>query len=64
LEAIREIFINMVVHRESGNYSSRSRNRAIAKICKEAGMIEKYGLGIKRIQNTCKGNRIVAPKFE
>jgi len=72
LEAIREVVINMVVHRdyadsgdsiikifddrmeffnpgklygditikmlESGNHSSRSRNRAIAKICKEAAV--------------------------
>ena len=35
----------------SGDYSSRSRNRALAKIFKEAGIIERYGSGIKRIIN-------------
>jgi len=98
LEAIREVVINMIVHREyrdsgnsiikiyddrieffnpgklydditieklqSGNYSSRSRNRAIAKIFKEAGIIERYGSGIKRIKNACRFHKIKEPVFE
>jgi len=98
LEAIREVVINMVVHRDyrdsgdsiikifddrieffnpgklyddltiekllSGNYSSRSRNRAIAKIFKEAGIIEKYGSGIARIRKECKAYEIKEPIFE
>ena len=98
LEAIREIVINMIVHRDyrdsgdsiikifddrieffnpgklydditiekllSGNYSSRSRNRAIAKIFKEAGIIEKYGSGITRIRKECKYHEIKEPIFE
>jgi len=83
LDAIREIVINMVVHRDyrdssasiikifddrieffnpgklyggitindllSGNYSSKTRNKLIAKAFKEVGLIERYGSGIKRI---------------
>jgi ATP-dependent DNA helicase RecG len=98
LEAIREVVINMIVHRDyrdsgnsiikifddrieffnpgklyddltieklqSGNYSSRSRNSAIAKIFKETGMIERYGSGIKRIKNACRAHNIKEPVFE
>jgi ATP-dependent DNA helicase RecG len=98
LEAIREIVINMIVHRDyrdsgnsiikiyddrieffnpgklydditieklqSGNYSSRTRNRAIAKAFKEAGIIERYGSGIARIKDECKLHGVIKPKFE
>jgi len=98
LEAIREIVINMIVHRDyrdsgnsiikifddrieffnpgklygdltieklqSGNYSSRTRNRAIARAFKEAGIIERYGSGIARIKNECKIHGVIEPKFE
>ena len=98
LEAIREIVINMIVHRDyrdsgnsiikifddrieffnpgklydditieklkSNNYSSRVRNRAIARAFKEAGIIEQYGSGIKRIQDECKAHGVVEPIFE
>jgi len=98
LEAIREIVINMIVHRDyrdsgnsiikifddrieffnlgklygdltiaklqSGNYSSRTRNRAIARAFKEAGIIERYGSGISRIKNECKIHGVIEPKFE
>jgi ATP-dependent DNA helicase RecG len=67
LEAIREVVINMIVHRDyrdSGNYSSRSRNSAIAKIFKETGMKERYGSGIKRIKNACRAHYIKEPVFE
>ena len=49
---------------QSGNYSSRSRNRAIAKMFKEAGRIEKYGSGIARIKNECLKHGILEPVFE
>ncbi len=52
LEAIREIVIN---------YSSRTRNRAIARAFKEAGIIERYGSGIK---SECLTHGVVEPKFE
>jgi ATP-dependent DNA helicase RecG len=98
LEAVREIVINMVVHRDyrdsgnsvikifddrieffnpgklydditvekliSGNYSSRTRNRLIANIFKDCGLIERYGSGIKRIRNECFKYGIEEPLFE
>jgi len=98
LEAIREIVINMIVHRDyrdsgnsivkifddrieffnpgklydditieklnTNNYSSRTRNRVIARAFKEAGIIERYGSGIKRIKDECSLHGIVEPKFE
>ncbi len=87
IDAIREIVINMVVHRDyrdsnqsiikifddriefynpgglfggitikdllSGNYTSQSRNKLIAKAFKEVGLIERYGSGIQRILKIC-----------
>ncbi len=98
LEAIREIVVNMIVHRDyrdsgasiikifddriefynpgklygditvndllSNNYTSKSRNKLIAKAFKEVGLIERYGSGIQRIMNICKGYGVVAPKFD
>ena len=98
LEAIREIVVNMVVHRDyrdsghsiikiyddrieffnpgklyddltieklqTGNYASRTRNRAIASILKECGMIERYGSGIKRINLACAQYGLANPVFE
>ena len=98
IEAIREIVINMVIHRDyrdsgnsiikiyddrieffnpgklyddltiaqlnSGRYASRTRNRAIANMFKECGLIERYGSGIKRIKNACVQHGISEPEFE
>ena len=98
LEAIREVVINMIVHRDyrdsgnsiikifddrieffnpgklydditieklqSGEYSSRTRNRAIARAFKEAGVIERYGSGIARIKDECKTHGVIEPIFE
>lgn len=98
LEAIREIVINMIVHRDyqntgvsvikifddrieffnpgrlygdltieqllKGDYSSKPRNRAIANMFKEAGIIERYGSGITRIGAICEAYGGVIPKFE
>ena len=97
-EAIREIVINMVVHRDyrdssasiikifddriefynpgklygdikiedllSGNYISKSRNKLIAKLFKEVGLIERYGSGIMRIMKICDEYGVMSPKFE
>jgi predicted HTH transcriptional regulator len=49
---------------QSGNYSSRTRNRAIARAFKEAGIIERYGSGIARIKNECKAHGVIEPKSE
>ena len=98
LDAIREVVINMIVHRDyrdssgsvikifdnriefynpgklfggitihdllTGNYTSKSRNKLIAKAFKEVGLIERYGSGILRIQNICKDYGVVAPIIE
>ena len=97
LDAIREVVINMVVHRDyrdssasiikifdnkiefynpgklyggitvqdlfSGNYTSKSRNKLIARAFKEIGMIERYGSGIIRIRKICKEYGVKEPDF-
>lgn len=98
LNAVREIVINMIVHRNyqdpndsiikiyndrieffnpgklmepltidrllSGEYSSVVRNKNIAAIFKEAGLIEKYGSGIQRILLSFKQYGLNAPVFQ
>lgn len=98
LNALREIIINMIVHRDymnagdssvkiynnhieffnfgklpdeislaqllSGNYTSRARNKMIASSFKEAQLIEKYGSGIKRIQEGFVNYGLPEPIFE
>lgn len=98
LDAIREIVLNMVVHRDyrsstdsvikvfddrieffnpgtlpdgltvdallSGNYRSTPRNRSVATLFKELGLIEKYGSGIRRILDLCQAQGLPAPLFE
>ena len=97
LDAIREIVVNMIVHRDyrdssasiikifdnriefynpgklydgitvqdllSGKYTSRSRNKLIAKVFKEAGIIERYGSGIMRVRKICKEYGVKEPDF-
>ena len=97
-DAIREIVINMIVHRDyrdssgsiikifdnriefynpgklyggitiqdllTGNYTSKTRNKLIAKAFKEIGLIEQYGSGIYRIQKICREYGIVQPVFK
>ena len=48
----------------TGSYTSKSRNKLIAKIFKEAGLIERYGSGIMRIRHICKKIGIVEPVFQ
>jgi len=98
LDALREIVINMIVHRDymdsndsiikifsdrieffnpghlaeglsikqllHGNYISAIRNKQIASIFKEAGIIEKYGSGIKRIVEAFRLYNMSEPLFE
>jgi ATP-dependent DNA helicase RecG len=97
-EALREIVLNMIVHRDysqssdsiikifddrieffnpgglippltiekllSGDYISTTRNKQIANIFKEGGLIERYGSGIKRISGVFLSNGLPMPKFE
>ena len=98
LDAIREIIVNMIVHRDymhygdssikiydnsieffnpgnlpdtisiqqlvQGNYISQTRNKKLAAMFKEAGLIEKYGSGIKRIQQQFIAYGLQPPLFE
>jgi len=98
LEAVREIVINMVVHRDyqasadstikifkdsiqfhnpgglpqgismkdilSGRIASMPRNKQIASIFKEAGIIEKYGSGIRRVRLIMETAGAPDPLFE
>jgi len=98
LNAIREIVLNMIVHRDyrssadsivkiydnkieftnpggiygeatiedikTGSFVSSPRNKLIASVFKEAGMIEKYGSGIKRVIEQCLKYGLPEPKFE
>ena len=49
---------------QSGDYSSRARNRLLARAFKEAGVIEQYGSGIERIKSACKKSELKEPLFE
>ncbi|MCH9740756.1 MAG: putative DNA binding domain-containing protein [Epsilonproteobacteria bacterium] len=98
LDAIREIVLNMIVHRDyrdssdsvikifddrieffnpgdlyddltieqlnSNNYKSKTRNKLIALMFKECGLIEKYGSVIERVKKLCKEHGIVEPKLQ
>lgn len=97
LDAIREIVVNAVIHRDytspqdsvvkiyddkieifnpgklpdgitvekllKGDYVSNTRNKKIADVFKAAGLIEKYGSGIRRILNAFKTYGMPAPEF-
>jgi len=98
LEAVREIIVNMIVHRDyraqgdstikifqsrieffnpgplpkglnmqdilSGRMAYNPRNKQIAAIFKEAGIIEKYGSGIKRVRQAMADIGSSEPIFE
>lgn len=97
LEAIREITMNMIIHRNyqspadsivkvypnkieffnpgllpegitiddllNNNYKSTPRNKMIADFCKDLGLIEKYGSGIRRVMNLCREAEMPLPKI-
>jgi len=98
LEAIREIAMNAVIHRDyqegthtqikvfrdkisfwnsgklppdltiedikSGAIQSKPRNRLLAQVFKELGIIEKYGAGVKRVIEDFRAYGLVEPSFE
>ena len=98
LEAIREIAMNAVIHRDyqegthtqikvfrdkisfwnsgklppdltiedikSGTIQSKPRNRLLAQVFKELGIIEKYGAGVKRVIEDFRAYGLVEPSFE
>lgn len=97
LEAVREIIMNMIIHRSyqsssdsivkvypdkieffnpgllpdgitvddllSNNYKSTPRNKVIADFCKDLGLIEKYGSGIRRVMKLCEEEGRPLPQF-
>ena len=48
----------------SNQYPSRPRNKKIADLFKDAGLIEKYGSGIKRMIEACVSAQVPPPHFE
>jgi len=98
LDGIRELVLNMIIHRDytsssdsqikifpdrilffnpgslpdsitieqllANTYVSTPRNRQIAKIVKEMGLIEKYGTGIKRVRRMFLDYGLHEPCFE
>ena len=48
----------------SGKMASNPRNKQIASIFKEAGIIEKYGSGIKRVRQSMAEAGALSPVFE
>jgi ATP-dependent DNA helicase RecG len=98
LEAVRELILNMIIHRDymssydsivkiysdhilfynpgvlpesisienlfSDDYISTPRNRQIAQLFKDIGLIEKYGSGIRRILRLLKEHGLPLPEFK
>lgn len=99
VDAIREVVLNMLVHRDycnphitntikifddhmeftnagglpegltvedilSDDYISSPRNPKLAALFKDAGLIEKYGSGIRRVLDSCKAHGGVTASFE
>ena len=48
----------------SDDYISSPRNRQIAQMVKDIGLIEKYGTGIKRVCNLFADHGLPAPEFK
>ena len=46
-----------------GNYTSKSRNKLVAKAFKETGSIERYGSGIMRVRKICREYGVKEPEF-
>jgi ATP-dependent DNA helicase RecG len=44
-------FRNTIADLQAGTYTSYARNRKVADVFREAGIIEKYGSGIQCITN-------------
>ena len=60
-----DLYDNQTIEQLNSNqYQSKTRNKLIALMFKEAGLIEKYGSGITRIKKLCIAHSINIPKFE
>ena len=47
----------------NNNYRSTPRNKVIADFCKDLGLIEKYGSGIRRVITMCQEEGMEIPKI-
>jgi len=57
-------FPNTITAEDIENGRSEARNRVIANIFKELGLIEQWGSGINRIKTICKANGLQEPRIE
>jgi len=55
---------NTITIEDAFNGRSEARNRVIANVFKELGLIEQWGTGLNRIINECKDHGLAAPKIE
>jgi len=64
-DKLRKLYDDIIIEKlRSANYSSRTRNRAIANTFKETGIIEKYASKIQRIKLECKKYEVSESRFE
>lgn len=57
-------FPNTITATDIDNGRSEARNKVIANVFKELGLIEQWGSGINRIKTICKENELKDPKIE
>ena len=60
-----DLYDNQTIEQLNSNqYQSKTRNKLIALMFKESGLIEKYGSGITRIKILCEAHGINPPEFK
>ncbi|WP_208123282.1 RNA-binding domain-containing protein [Facilibium subflavum] len=57
-------FPNTITATDIANGRSEARNKVVANIFKELGLIEQWGSGINRIKKICETNSLKEPKIE
>ncbi|MGB7401782.1 MAG: RNA-binding domain-containing protein [Arcobacter sp.] len=57
-------FPNTITKEDIENGRSEARNKVLANIFKELGLIEQWGSGIKRIKNICLEHELKEPKID
>ena len=63
METMTTIEDSCPLYASISTYVSTPRNRQIAKMVKEMGMIEKYGSGIRRIFSSFEQEKLPEPQF-
>ena len=64
METMTTIEDSCPLYASISTYVSTPRNRQIAKMGKEMGMIERYGTGIKRVRRMFTDYGLPEPRFE